>query len=68
VQDGVSGYLTPVGDTDAMASKALSLLTDLDQLRTFKEAAYHRAKTFDINHVVPMYLDIYERALACVAR
>jgi hypothetical protein len=23
---------------DAMASKALSLLTDLDQLRTFKEA------------------------------
>jgi len=68
VQDGVSGYLTYAGDTDAMAKKALSLLTDLDQLRTFKEAAYHRAKTFDINHVVPMYLEIYEKALACVAR
>jgi len=68
VQDGISGYLTPVGDTDSMAKKALSLLTDLDQLRKFKDAAYERAKTFDINHVMPMYLDIYEKALASVAR
>jgi N-acetyl-alpha-D-glucosaminyl L-malate synthase BshA len=68
VEDGVSGYLTPVGDTDFMAQKAIALLGDIDQLRQFKDAAYNRAKTFDITHVVPMYMDIYEKAVAYVAR
>lgn len=68
VEDGVSGYLTPVGDTDTMSQKAIALLGDIDQLRQFKDAAYNRAKTFDIAHVVPMYMDIYEKALKSVAR
>ena len=68
VEDGVSGYLTSVGDTDSMAQKAIALLGDIDQLRQFKDAAYNRAKTFDITHVVPMYMDIYEKAVAYVAR
>lgn len=68
VEDGVSGFLTPVGDIGAMSQKAIDLLGNLDKLRQFKDAAYERAHTFDINLVVPKYMAVYEKALAGVAR
>ena len=68
VEDGVSGFLTPVGDIDAMSQNAIDLLGNLDKLWQFKDAAYERAQTFDINLVVPKYMAVYEKALAGVAR
>ncbi|MCM4156787.1 N-acetyl-alpha-D-glucosaminyl L-malate synthase BshA [Gramella sp. AN32] len=62
-QDGVSGYLHNIGDVDAMAKSALSILENSETLDKFKKQAREVAEKFDINQIVPMYEDIYNRAL-----
>ena len=61
-KEGVSGYLTDVGDVDDMATKALSILEDDSVLERFKENAYKTAMKFDIVHILPLYEEIYEKA------
>ncbi len=63
---GVSGYLSDVGDIDAMAANALKILRDDAVLATFKQGAYNEAMKFDIESIVPLYLSLYEEALALV--
>lgn len=63
-KDGFSGYLSEVGDVDSMANNALKILknqTDLDQ---FKKNALITAKQFDIKKILPLYEDLYQRAIA----
>ena len=60
---GVSGYLSDVGDTEDMAQKAISILEDDDNLCLFKKNALEVAKKFDIKHILPLYESLYERAL-----
>lgn len=61
--EGVSGYLSNVGDTDDMAQKAISILEDDDNLCLFKKNALEVAKKFDIKYILPLYESLYERAL-----
>ena len=63
-KDGFSGYLSEVGDVDSMANNALKILknqTDLDQ---FKKNALITAQQFDIKKILPLYEDLYQRAIA----
>lgn len=63
-KDGFSGYLSEVGDVDSMANNALKILknqTDLDQ---FKKNALINAQQFDIKKILPLYEDLYQRAIA----
>jgi N-acetyl-alpha-D-glucosaminyl L-malate synthase BshA len=60
---GVTGFLSDVGDVDDMARHALMLLNDKEMLKTFKANAYRQAKKFDIKNILPMYISLYERAL-----
>ncbi|MFL9843479.1 N-acetyl-alpha-D-glucosaminyl L-malate synthase BshA [Flavobacterium rhizosphaerae] len=60
---GYSGYLSNVGDVEDMAQKALSILSDKDKLATFKKNALEVAKEFDIQMIMPMYENIYRKAL-----
>jgi L-malate glycosyltransferase len=63
-KDGFSGYLSEVGDVDGMAKNALKILknqTDLDQ---FKKNALITALQFDIKKILPLYEDLYQRAIA----
>lgn len=63
-KDGFSGYLSEVGDVDGMANNALKILknqTDLDQ---FKKNALITALQFDIKKILPLYEDLYQRAIA----
>ena len=63
-KDGFSGYLSEVGDVDSMANNALKILrnqTDLDQ---FKNNALITAQQFDIKKILPLYEDLYQRAIA----
>jgi len=65
VEHGVSGYLAPVGDVDAMAGYCLKLLSDCGDGRKFGEAARRRAsEKFDYRSIIPLYEKIYERLLA----
>lgn len=60
--DGVTGFLCDVGDVDKMAEKAIHIL-DEKNLGTFKESALSRAKTFDLENILPMYEDFYEQTI-----
>jgi N-acetyl-alpha-D-glucosaminyl L-malate synthase BshA len=62
VQHGVSGYLAPVGDVEAMADFSLRILADCDVRKRFGEAARERAvHLFDWHQIVPRYEEIYRK-------
>ena len=63
-ENGVSGFLSDVGDIDSMAKNAIHILEDDDRLNQFKEGAFHRAMDFDIGKILPLYEDLYNRTLA----
>lgn len=59
---GVTGFLSNVGDVDDMVKNAIYILQD-ENLPTFKANALARALEFDITNIVPMYERHYERVL-----
>lgn len=59
---GVTGYLSNVGDIDGMAANALSILSDDVVLERFKKNAAKAAAKFDILNVLPFYEAVYEKA------
>jgi len=61
--NGISGYLSNVGDVDDMAKNAISILNDDVTLAKFKANAYEQAKKFDIERILPMYEDMYTEVL-----
>ena len=61
--DGVSGYLSDVGNVNEMAQNALKILENEQTLSKFKERALSVAQQFDIKNILPMYEDLYEQAL-----
>ena len=62
-KDGFSGYLSNVGDIEKMSRDAISLLKDTDKLKQFKSNALATAKLFDIQQIMPLYEQIYYRAI-----
>jgi N-acetyl-alpha-D-glucosaminyl L-malate synthase BshA len=62
--NGFSGYLSPVGDVKAMAKNALKILKNQDTLNEFKKNAFVAAQKFDIKKILPLYEDLYRRAIA----
>ncbi|MDH7445672.1 N-acetyl-alpha-D-glucosaminyl L-malate synthase BshA [Aquimarina sp. 2201CG14-23] len=63
---GISGYLSDVGDVKDMSEKAISILKEDYILEKFKEGAFNEAMKFDIDKIVPLYLALYENALEMV--
>ncbi len=59
---GITGFLSNVGDVDDMVKNAMYILQD-ENLPTFKANALARAKEFDITNIVPMYERYYEKVL-----
>ncbi|WP_396600941.1 N-acetyl-alpha-D-glucosaminyl L-malate synthase BshA [Algibacter sp. R77976] len=62
--DGVSGFLSQVGDIEDMTKNALHILSDETRLKTFKDNARNEALKFDLHAIVPKYEAIYEDTLA----
>ena len=61
--DGVSGYLSNVGDIEEMAANAIKILENDQNLKKFKINALKVAKKFDIKNILPIYEELYEKAL-----
>ena len=61
--EGVSGYLSDVGNIEEMAQNALKILKDDAVLNTFKENALSVAKNFDIKNILPLYEELYKKAI-----
>jgi N-acetyl-alpha-D-glucosaminyl L-malate synthase BshA len=62
-KDGFSGYLSDVGDVTKMSRDAITLLNDEAKLAQFKVNALVTAKFFDIHNIVPLYEQVYYKAL-----
>jgi N-acetyl-alpha-D-glucosaminyl L-malate synthase BshA len=62
--DGFSGYLSDVGDIESMASNSIKILKDDLVLAEFKKNALTTAQKFDIKRILPLYEDLYRRAIA----
>jgi N-acetyl-alpha-D-glucosaminyl L-malate synthase BshA len=61
--DGISGYLSNVGDVENMAENALKILTDDQTLQKFRDNALNVAKQFDIKNILPLYENLYLEAI-----
>ena len=61
--EGISGYLSDTGNTDEMADNALKILKDDATLNKFKENALSVAKQFDIEKILPIYEELYLKAI-----
>jgi N-acetyl-alpha-D-glucosaminyl L-malate synthase BshA len=59
---GVTGFLSNVGDIEDMTRKSLFVL-DKNNLPKFKENALKRAQEFDITKILPLYENYYEKIL-----
>ncbi len=59
---GVTGFMSPVGDVEDMTRKSLFVL-DPNNLPRFKENALKRAQEFDISKILPVYENYYQKIL-----
>ncbi|MFH6604972.1 N-acetyl-alpha-D-glucosaminyl L-malate synthase BshA [Maribacter algicola] len=59
---GVTGFLSDVGNVEEMSENAIRILSDDVVLEEFKENAVHVAHKFDILKVLPLYESVYEKA------
>jgi N-acetyl-alpha-D-glucosaminyl L-malate synthase BshA len=61
--NGVSGFMSNVGDVNDMAKNAIHILEDESRLQKFKQQALNQAKKFDIWQVLPMYEKLYSKVV-----
>lgn len=61
---GVTGYMSNVGNTDDMAKNAIEVLKDENKLKQFKENAIAHARTFSRQRIIPLYEQLYESVVA----
>jgi N-acetyl-alpha-D-glucosaminyl L-malate synthase BshA len=60
--NGVTGFMSNVGDVADMTKNALTILTE-GNLARFKEGALNRAKEFDITNILPLYQNFYTKVV-----
>lgn len=58
--NGVTGFLSNLGNVDEMAKNAISLLENDDLLNKFRHNALKQAKCFDLSNILPEYEKYYE--------
>ena len=62
-EQGVTGFLSDVGDVADMAKNAIYILEDCDRLVQFKAAAYAHAQKFQLSNIMPLYESYYQEVL-----
>ncbi len=63
-ENGVTGFLNDVGDVKTMAANSIEILKDDETLAKFRKQALLRAQSFDIDKILPLYVDLYNRVLS----
>ena len=65
IDDGVTGLLFNVGDVEAMAAGAVTLLKDRDRLEVMRDEARKTARSrFCSSLIIPRYVQYYEQVLS----
>ena len=63
-KQGVTGFLSEIGDVEDMAKNALYILTDSARLQEFKDNAFKQAQKFSLENILPHYRAIYREVMA----
>ena len=58
--DGITGYLSEIGDIDKMSNDIISLMENPKKLENFKESALKNAMKYDLSKILPQYESIYK--------
>ena len=61
--NGETGYVENFDDVEQMSKKAISILSNRKSLENFKNKAFLKAMEYDINNIVPLYENTYQKAL-----
>jgi L-malate glycosyltransferase len=61
--EGVTGYLSNVGDVENMSKNIIHIFSDDNALKEMKKNALEQAQKFDINTIVPVYENLYKKVL-----
>lgn len=61
---GVTGFMSDVGDVEGMSRQALDILQNDARLLQFKQNAAQHAHIFDIHNIVPLYEKLYDEILS----
>jgi N-acetyl-alpha-D-glucosaminyl L-malate synthase BshA len=61
--NGVTGFLSDVGDVDSMAQNAITLLKDPEMLKNFRKNALKQAHNFDLKTILLQYEAVYNRVV-----
>lgn len=61
--NGVTGFLSNVGDTDDMAKNGIYILENPERLQQFKHNALEQAKKFSIQNILPGYKEVYREVI-----
>lgn len=61
--EGVTGFLSDVGDVDSMIKNSLKILQNPILKKQMSDNAFKQANAFDIHNVVPLYVDLYQQAI-----
>jgi len=61
--NGISGFLSEVGDIDNMAKNTIKILSSPGIGKKFQDGAYKQAIKFDISKIIPLYESVYTRVL-----
>lgn len=64
---GVTGFMSDIGNVDDMAHNAIHILKDEKTLNQFKSNALNHSKTFSVDNIVPIYEKIYQEALSVIS-
>ena len=61
--DGISGFLSDVGNTQEMSQNAIKILENENTLIEFKNNASTIAMNFDIKNIVTLYENLYKKVI-----
>jgi N-acetyl-alpha-D-glucosaminyl L-malate synthase BshA len=61
---GVTGFLSDVGDTDDMAKNGIYILNNNERLQKFKQNAFQQAERFSLPNILPFYKEVYRETVA----
>lgn len=62
-EEGVTGFLSEVGDTREMAANTLKLLQNPELHEKFRRNAFKQAKKFDLKKILPSYEEYYQEII-----
>lgn len=62
--NGKTGFLSEVGNTKEMAANTIKILKDPELYSSLSNNAVENAKKYSIDAILPMYLELYRKALS----